>query len=96
MGISHLVGEFSPQGILVSSGDVGEPEGQSHDPWSFPSSLRQIWIGGWSALNESVQSRFSDGEAIGKLQTNLIDGCDQIIIFYLPPLVARKQAASCR
>ena len=31
MDISHLVGEFSPQGVLVSSGDVGEPKGQSRN-----------------------------------------------------------------
>ena len=27
MDVSHLVGEFVPQGVLVGSGDVGEPEG---------------------------------------------------------------------
>ena len=39
--------------------------------------------------------RFGDREAIGELQTNPIDGFDQIIIVDLPPLVARKRAASC-
>jgi hypothetical protein len=52
-------------------------------------------IGGWSTLNKGVQSRFSDGEAIGELVTNLIDGCDQIVVVDLPPLVARKQAVGC-
>ena len=46
-------------------------------------------------MNQSVQSRFSDGEAIDELQTDPIDGYDQIIIVDLPPLVARKWAASC-
>ena len=41
-------------------------------------------------LNESVQSRLGDGEAIGELQTDPIDGFDQIIIVDVPPLVARK------
>ena len=27
MDVSHLVGEFAPQGILVRSGGVGEPKG---------------------------------------------------------------------
>ena len=27
MDIPHLVGEFAPQGVLVCSGGVGEPEG---------------------------------------------------------------------
>ena len=27
MSASHLVSEFAPQGVLVSSGDVGEPKG---------------------------------------------------------------------
>ena len=31
MGASHLVSEFAPQGVLVSSGNVGEPEGQSRN-----------------------------------------------------------------
>ena len=31
MYIPHLVGEFSPQGVLVGSGGVGEPEGQSRN-----------------------------------------------------------------
>ena len=51
-------------------------------------------IGGWSALNESVQSRLGDGEAIDELQTDPIDGFDQIVIVDVPPLVARKWAAS--
>ena len=37
--------------------------------------------------------RFGDGEAIDKLQTDLIDGFDQIVIIDLPPLIARKQVA---
>ena len=44
-------------------------------------------------LNQSVQSRFDDGEAIDELQTDPIDGFDQIVIVDLPPLVARKRAA---
>ena len=51
-------------------------------------------IEGWSALNESVQSRLDDGEAIGELQTDPIDGFDRIIIADVPPLVTRKRAAS--
>ena len=47
-------------------------------------------------MNESVQSQFGDGEAISELLTNLIDGCDQIIVVDLPPLVVRKRAANCR
>ena len=46
-------------------------------------------------LNQSGQSQFCDGEAIGELLANLIDGCDQIIVVDLPPLVAGKQAGSC-
>ena len=46
-------------------------------------------------LNESVQSRFGDGEAIVELLTNLIDGWDQIVVVDLPPLVARKRAVGC-
>ena len=46
-------------------------------------------------LNQSVQGQFGDGEAIGKLQTDPINGLDQIIVVDLPPLVARKRAASC-
>ena len=52
-------------------------------------------MAGWSALNHSVQSRFGDGEAIGELQTDPIDGFDQIVIVDVPPLVTRKRAASC-
>ena len=44
-------------------------------------------------MNESVQSRLGDGEAIGELQTDPIDGFDQIVIVDLPPLVARKREA---
>ena len=46
-------------------------------------------------LDQSGQSRFCDGEAIGELLANLIDGRDQIVIVDLPPLVARKRAVSC-
>ena len=46
-------------------------------------------------LNQSGQSQFYDGEAIGEILANLVDGCDQIVVVDLPPLVARKQAASC-
>ena len=45
-------------------------------------------------LNQGVQSQFGDGEAIGELQTDPIDGFDQIVIVDLPPLVARKRTAS--
>ena len=47
-------------------------------------------------LNQTVQSQFYNGEAIGELLTNLIDGRNQIIVVDLPPLVARKRAVSCR
>ena len=47
-------------------------------------------------LNQSGQSRFHDGEAIGELLANLIDGCDQIVIVNLPSLVAGERAANCR
>ena len=43
-------------------------------------------------MNQSAQSRFGDGETIGELQTDPIDGFDQIVIIDLPPLVARKRA----
>ena len=43
-------------------------------------------------MNQSVQSRFGDGETIGELQTDPIDGLNQIVIIELPPLVARKWA----
>ena len=39
LDISNLVGKLAPYGILVGGGDVGEPEGQSRNPWTFPSSL---------------------------------------------------------
>ena len=45
-------------------------------------------------LNKGVQSRLSNGEAIGEFQADLVDRLDQIIIVDMPPLVARKQAAS--
>ena len=45
-------------------------------------------------LNESVQSRLGDGEAIGKLQTDPIDGFNQIVIVDVPPLVTRKRTLS--
>ena len=95
MDVSHLVSEFAPWGFLEGGGGIGKPEGQSHNSRSLSSRLREIKIGGWSALNKGVQSQFGDGEAISKLVTNLIDGCDQIIAVDLPPLVARKQAAGC-
>ena len=44
-------------------------------------------------LNESVQSRLGDREAISELQTGPIDGFDQIVIVDLPRLVAKKWAA---
>ena len=47
-------------------------------------------------LNQSGQSRFYDGEAIGELMANLIDGCDQIIVVDLPPWVAGERATNCR
>jgi len=56
MSVSHLVDEFAPWGILESGGGIGEPEGQSHNSWSLPSSLWEVFIGGWSALNKGVQS----------------------------------------
>ena len=31
-------------------------------------------------MNQSVQSRFGDGETIGELQTDPIDGFDQIVV----------------
>ena len=45
-------------------------------------------------MNKTIQSQLSDGEAISELQTDPIDGFDQIIIVDVPPLVARKWAAS--
>ena len=47
-------------------------------------------------LNQSGQSRFHDGEAVGELLANLIDGCDQIVVVDLPPLVAGERAVNCR
>ena len=46
-------------------------------------------------LNQSGQSRFHDGKAVGELLANLIDGCDQIVIVDLPPLVVGERAANC-
>ena len=46
-------------------------------------------------LNHSVQSRFGNGDSIGELQSNPIDGFDQSIVVDRPPLVARKRTASC-
>ena len=46
-------------------------------------------------LNESVQSQFGDGEAIGELLANLIDGCDQIVVVDLPPQVVGERAVNC-
>ena len=46
-------------------------------------------------LNQSVQCRFGDGETISKLQSDPIDGFDQIVVVDRPPLVARKRMASC-
>ena len=37
MDIPHLADEFAPQGILVHSSGVGEPEGQGRNPWSLSS-----------------------------------------------------------
>jgi len=34
--VGELVGEFAPQGVLICSCGVGEPEGQGGDPWSLP------------------------------------------------------------
>ena len=46
-------------------------------------------------LNQSGQSRFHDGKAVGELLANLIDGCDQIVIVDLLPRITGEQAASC-
>jgi len=40
MDVSHLVSEFAPWGFLEGGGGIGKPEGQSHNSWSLPSSLR--------------------------------------------------------
>ena len=45
--------------------------------------------------NQSGQSRFYEGEAVGELLANLINGCDQIIIVDLFPRVGGEQVASC-
>ena len=64
------------------------------NPWSFLIGLRWIRIGGWSTLNQSGQSRFRDGEAVGELLVNLIDGCNHIIVVDLLPWIAEEQAVS--
>ena len=43
-------------------------------------------------LNKGVQSRLSNGEAIGEFQADLIDRFDQIVVVDMPPLVAGKRA----
>jgi len=92
--VGELVSEFAPQGVLICSCGVGEPEGQGGEPWSLPSiERRQIGIGGCSVLNKGVQSQLSNGEAIGEFQADLIDRFDQIVVVDMPPLVARQQAA---
>ena len=45
-------------------------------------------------MNQSGQSRFCDGEAVGELLANLIDGCDQIVVADLLPQVPGEQAVS--
>jgi len=80
---------------LIRSGGVGEPEGQGGEPRGLPSTEhRQIGIRRWSVLNKGVQSRLSNGEAIGEFQVDPIDRLDQIIIVDVPPPIARKRAAS--
>ena len=39
-------------------------------------------------LNQSGQSRFRDGEAVGELLANLIDGYNQIVVVDLLPRIA--------
>ena len=93
--VGDLVSEFAPQGVQICSGGVGEPEGQGGEPQSLPSTEhQQIKIGRWSVLNKGVQSRLGNGEAIGEFQADPIDRLDQIVIVDMPPLVARKRAAS--
>ena len=46
-------------------------------------------------LNQSGQSQFYDGEAIGELLADPIDGCDQIVVVDSPSLVAVEREASC-
>ena len=41
------------------------------------------------------QSRFHDGEAIGELLANPVDGGDQIIIVYPLPQVAGELVMNC-
>ena len=43
-------------------------------------------------LNKGVQSRLSNGEAIGEFQADLINRFDQIIVVDMPLLVAGKRA----
>ena len=45
-------------------------------------------------LNLGGQSRFYNGEVVGELLANLIDGFDQIVIVDARPLVTRKRAVS--
>ena len=47
-------------------------------------------------LNQSVQGQFGDEEVISELQTDPVDGYDQIIVVDLPPLVTGERAASCQ
>ena len=44
-------------------------------------------------LKKGVQSRLSNGEAIGEFQVDPIDRFDQIVVVDMPPLVARKREA---
>ena len=91
--VGELVGEFAPQGVLIRSGGVGEPKGQDGEPRGLPSiEHRQIRIRRWSVLNKGVQSRLSNGEAIGEFQADLIDRFDQIVVVDMSPLVAGKRA----
>ena len=46
-------------------------------------------------MNETIQSRLDDGEAIDELQTDPTDGLDKIVIVDLPPLVVRKWTVDC-
>ena len=47
-------------------------------------------------LNQSGQSRFRDGEAVGEFLANLTDGCDQIVAVDLPPRVAGERVVNCQ
>ena len=71
--VGDLVGEFAPQGVLICSGGVGEPERQGGEPRSLPSTdHRQIGIRVWSVLNEGVQGRLSNGEAMDSIRSSLL------------------------